>query len=559
MLLLSAFAITPSCRPKHGADEFFWTESGCPKLPKHSGNFVIRPKEAPGRCMHASQGAAIRCCGDRGACTSICEARPLQATPPHQPQIPGVSGFAASHEQASAECAAIGMRLCTRQELARSMCCRSGCQADGALVWTADACTDAQCASRSTQHCIARFRGSSTPGDTHWCNTAREPNTDILLCSSIKDTLGSSLSLFISLVTFVRAFQQRTRLRVALQLPSLRDDAGGGEATEWPIQTLYSQTSLRDVMPGVSLLGRGHAACTDRAHELALNRVVSMHPLAASQLSSVALTSPTLTASPDTFLQAFAVLTRAGRAWANSSAGVGCPIRVYLGDLFSPIQCSTTAFPHHAAEVGRALRFRPPSTREVPPEIFETASRCAYVYFREAPVRGTLRMTGPNPAAGGVHRATGPRYGASLAEVGAVLAQIVTTANISCVGVNSLPDAAGGKAAVLHGLQAGATGLDLRWLRFEPRSVNAADVNHLQMALAAKSPLLITERGTLWTDAVGMARMSSGKRTVVMHKKHARGKVLHEDVSACKGLLVRGSCVKQGEDPYPGARVPCFD
>tara|TARA_B100000767_G_scaffold207638_1_gene194527 strand:+ start:155 stop:631 length:477 start_codon:yes stop_codon:yes gene_type:complete len=130
---------------------------------------------------------------------------------------------------------------------------------------------------------------------------------------------------------------------------------------------------------------------------------------------------------------------------------------------------------------------------------------------------------------------------------------------IVCVGVNSLPDAAGGKAAVLHGLQAGATGLDLHWLRFEPRSVNAADVNHLQMTLAAKSPLLITERGTLWTDAVGMARMSSGKRTVVMHKKHARGKVLHEDVSACKGLLVRGSCVKQGEDPYPGARVPCFD
>ena len=34
MFLLSAFAITPSCRPKHGA-KFFWTESGCPKLPKH--------------------------------------------------------------------------------------------------------------------------------------------------------------------------------------------------------------------------------------------------------------------------------------------------------------------------------------------------------------------------------------------------------------------------------------------------------------------------------------------------------------------------------------------
>ena len=56
-----------------------------------------------------------------------------------------------------------------------------------------------------------------------------------------------------------------------------------------------------------------------------------------------------------------------------------------------------------------------------------------------------------------------------------------------------------------------------------------------------------------------MARMSSGKRTVVMHKKNARGKVLHEDVSACEGLLVRGSCVERGEDPYPRARVPCFE
>ena len=538
--------------------EFFWTKNGCPKLPKHSGNFVIRPKEVPDRCMHASQGAAIRCCSDRGACTSICEPRQMQGTPPHQPQTPGVSGFAASHEQASAECATIGMRLCTRHELASSMCCSSGCQADGALLWTADTCTDAQCASRSTQHCISRFRGSSTPGDTHWCDTAQEPKTDVLLCSSIKDTLGSSLSSFISLVTLVRVFQQRTRLRVALQLPSLRYDAGGGEAAEWLIQKLYTQTSLQDAMPGVVLLGRRHAACTDRAHELALNRVVSMQPLAASHLSSVALTSPTLTTSPDTFLQAFAVLTRAGQAWSNVSAGVGCPIRVYLGGLYSPIQCSTTAFPRHAAEVGRALRFRSPSTQEVPPEIFETASRCAYVYFREAPVRGSLRMTGPNPA-GGVHCHKCPRYDASLAEVGAVLAQIVTTANISCVGVNSLPDAAGGRAAVLHGLQAGASGLDLRWLRFEPRSVKSADANHLQMALAANSPLLITERGTLWTDGVGMARMSSGKRTVVMHKKNARGKVLHEDVSTCEGLLVRGSCVERGEDPYPRARVPCFE
>ncbi len=536
---------------------FFWTETGCPKLPRRGGNYVTRPRHVPGRCMHASQGAAIRCCSSgQRACTSVCEPRQLlQGTPPHQPQTPGVSGFAASHEQASAECTTIGMRLCTRHELASSMCCSSGCQADGALVWTADACTDAQC--KSTRHCISRFRGSSTPGDTRWCDTTRESNTDVLLCASIKDTLGSSLSSFLSLVTLVRVFRQRTRLRVALQLPSLRDDAGGGEAAEWTIQTLYTQTSLQDAMPGVMLLGRQHAACTDRAHELALDRVVSVHPLAIAHLS--APTSPTLTARPGTFLQAFAALTRAGQAWStNTSAGVSCPIRVYLGGLYSPIQCSTTAFPRHAAEIGRALRFRAPSTRAVPPKVYETAFRCAYVYFREAPVRGSLRMTGPNPE-GGVHCANCPRYDASLAEVGAVLAQIVTAANISCAGVNSLPAAAGG-GSVLRGLRAGASGLDLRSLRFEPpESVDAADANHLQMALAANSPLLITERGTLWTDGVGMARMASGKQTVVLYKKTAHGKVRHEDVSMCKGLLVRGSCVKQGDDPYPRARVPCFE
>ena len=551
-----------SCHPCVAAaiiaasNDFFWTESGCPKLTKQSGgNFMVRPKPAPGRCMHASQGAAIRCCSDRGTCTSICEPRLLQASPPHQPQAVGVAGLAASHEQAATECAAIGMRLCTRQELVRSMCCKSGCQTDGALVWTSDSCTNAECARGRTQDCIARFRGSPTPGDTHWCDRAQEPiDADILLCSSIKDTLGSSLSSFRALATFAQALQQHTRLRVALQLPSLRDDAGGGEAAEWPLQTLHPQTSLQDVMPGVTLLGRRHAACTDQAHELALNRALSVHRLAAALLGLVALTPPALTTSPGTFLQTFGMLTQAGRTWANAS---GCPLRVFVGGPYARVQCSGTAFPRHAAEVGRGLRFRAPP-REIPPEISETASRCAYIYFREAPARGALRMTGPNPA-GGVHCHTCPRLDASLSEVGAALAQIIATANISCVGVNSLPDASGGHAAVLRGLQAGAPHTDFRWLRFKPTdAVDAADVNHLQMALAAASPLLITERGTLWTDGAGMTRMPSGKRTVVMYKTRGGGKVLHEDVSMCKGVLVRGSCVKHGEDPYPGAKALCY-
>ena len=201
--------------------------------------------------------------------------------------------------------------------------------------------------------------------------------------------------------------------------------------------------------------------------------------------------------------------------------------------------------------------------------------RCAYVYLRERPSGGKLSLTGPNPL-GGVHCAQCPRIHVSLEAVGASIADVLYAANLSCAGVNSLPDASGGADAVLRGLAAGAARGNaarrsqgrgqgqgqwrptFHWLKFEP-DVGAEHANALQMMLAATSPLLISERGSLWPDSIGIARRASGLRTIMLHTAKAGGPIAHEDVSTCPGELVRGSCLLQGKKPYPGRGGCCED
>lgn len=201
--------------------------------------------------------------------------------------------------------------------------------------------------------------------------------------------------------------------------------------------------------------------------------------------------------------------------------------------------------------------------------------RCAYVYLRERPAGGKLSLTGPNPL-GGVHCAQCPRIHVSLEAVGASIADVLYAANLSCAGVNSLPDASGGADAVLRGLAAGAARGNaarrsqgrgqgqgqwrptFHWLKFEP-DVGAEHANALQMMLAATSPLLISERGSLWPDSIGIARRASGLRTIMLHTAKAGGPIAHEDVSTCPGELVRGSCLLQGKKPYPGRGGCCED
>ena len=168
-----------------------------------------------------------------------------------------------------------------------------------------------------------------------------------------------------------------------------------------------------------------------------------------------------------------------------------------------------------------------------------------------------------------MHCAQCPRIHVSLEAVGASIADVLYAENLSCAGVNSLLDASGGADAVLKGLTAGAVHRPqgrghgqwrptFHWLKFEP-DVGAEHANSLQMMIAATSPLLISERGSLWPDSIGIARRASGLRTIILHAAMAGGPIGHEDVSTCPGELVRGSCLLHGKKPYPGRGGCCED
>lgn len=269
-----------------------------------------------------------------------------------------------------------------------------------------------------------------------------------------------------------------------------------------------------------------------------------------------------MSAAASMYAKAFDAIADAAQRWSNASGGSGCPVRLFGNGG----ACLTTARRQDAALVGVALQVHPAPVQHVPPAVTDVARRCAYVYFRERPARGKLSLTGPNPV-GGVHCHQCPRIHVSLEAVGASIADHLHAANLSCAGVNSLPDASGGADAVLRGLAAGAMRGNLgqgqgrptfHWLKFEP-DVGAEHANALQMMLAATSPLLISERGSLWPDGIGIARRASGLRTIMLHTTKAGGPIGHEDVSTCPGELIRGSCLLQGEKPYPGRGGCCED
>ena len=68
-----------------------------------------------------SQTAAVRCCnlvGDNCISPSEC--------------------LIGTFDQAEEKCASIGMRLCTPNELENNLCCKTGCEFDGVLVWQKD-------------------------------------------------------------------------------------------------------------------------------------------------------------------------------------------------------------------------------------------------------------------------------------------------------------------------------------------------------------------------------------------------------------------------------------
>jgi len=104
-----------------------WLTRGCPTLPPDA-------RRVGARCVRSAQSVAgVRCCGG-STCVSVCLS---------QQSCDGDDGQAATLAQARAYCERRGRRLCTRAELGRGFCCKSGCAMDGMLVWTEDACTAA--------------------------------------------------------------------------------------------------------------------------------------------------------------------------------------------------------------------------------------------------------------------------------------------------------------------------------------------------------------------------------------------------------------------------------
>ena len=59
--------------------------------------------------------------------------------------------MAANLTEAHQLCKAAGLRLCTRADFATERCCKSGCDLDRELIWTADECTPADCTGKACE------------------------------------------------------------------------------------------------------------------------------------------------------------------------------------------------------------------------------------------------------------------------------------------------------------------------------------------------------------------------------------------------------------------------
>ena len=112
-----------------------WQTAGCPRhnVPRARDPSVAHPSPT---CAATDSLAAVRCCGPRRECESVCRRDALETC-----ARTGIDGHLTSFAEAGAECAAHGRRLCTRRELDDGNCCRAGCNMDGVLVWSSDECT----------------------------------------------------------------------------------------------------------------------------------------------------------------------------------------------------------------------------------------------------------------------------------------------------------------------------------------------------------------------------------------------------------------------------------
>ena len=136
-------------------------------------------------CADHSQQAATRCCGERDRCVSVCSAKFIGSSAATRPKLRGLQGFMETHGNATMECEARGLRLCTAAELERGKCCGSGCVMDRMLTWTADPCTSSDPPPpppplplpQTPRLCIMMVESRRAPSQAYW-NVAQFINSE---------------------------------------------------------------------------------------------------------------------------------------------------------------------------------------------------------------------------------------------------------------------------------------------------------------------------------------------------------------------------------------------
>jgi len=109
-----------------------------PRAPDSRDAYLLVPGSPNGQhsavCADATRHGSVRCCSHDGTyCNSICSWV-------QQPNT-GVDAMNATWAEARRECdSQPGLRLCKVSEVKAGLCARTGCNQDGTLVWSWDAC-----------------------------------------------------------------------------------------------------------------------------------------------------------------------------------------------------------------------------------------------------------------------------------------------------------------------------------------------------------------------------------------------------------------------------------
>ena len=398
---------------------YYWTAAGCPQETVRAGAARVAKRPAPkARCEHASNVAAIRCCGGShhsgGKCVSLCAIAVKKFS----------SGLAATHGEAVSACAAHGMRLCSLEELASQICCRTGCLMDGRRVWTNGACSARECHEGTPGTIVDALDGTEDTGGgddaplhcqrterareagPNWCSALDSATaealqgTAVVACVNIKDLgIGSELYGLYGALTLLRAWHsEHPETLVALQEPQLMDyDGGGGDGDNLRLTDLLNVSLLRDALPPtVRWLPPNIQPCSLLDNEISF----TSNGLAVSPL----LTSNGLAVRSSLGRKGLAGVSGLGlgttipemwrhvRTWRQTS---NCPARIFIGgNNYGPSACAITAQTSAARLVANAMSFRVPSSLEAISErVRPHARHCFFLFTYPSLLTSPLEVT----------------------------------------------------------------------------------------------------------------------------------------------------------------------